>query len=89
MADIVPKDQSINFEDFKNENGLIYWWASEFMVMLGYDDIHSFKKAIDKAMKACISLGIDCLDNFIKEQNNGHEDYKMTRFACYLTAMNA
>jgi DNA-damage-inducible protein D len=90
MSELVKSDESpLNFEDFKNENGITYWWASHLMLMLGYKEMTSFKKAIDRAMKACISLNIDCLDNFIKEKNNDLEDYKLTRFACYLTVMNA
>jgi DNA-damage-inducible protein D len=90
MADITkPEENPLNFEDFKNENGITYWWASDLMAMLGYYDMASFKKAIDRAMKACISLNIDCLDNFVKEKRNDVDDYKLTRFACYLTVMNA
>lgn len=84
--------EDFSFEDFKNQNGIIYWWASEFMLMLGYNDMNSFKKVIDKATKAFISLNIDYLDNIIRDSRcvDGQEvvDYKLTRFACYLIAMN-
>ena len=33
-----------DFEDFKHENGITYWWASEMAAMLGYPDLKSFKK---------------------------------------------
>jgi DNA-damage-inducible protein D len=90
MPDLIKyDDQQVDFEDFKNENGITYWWASHLMMMLGYKDMVTFKKAIDRAMKSCISLNIDCLDNFVKEKNDGVDDYKLTRFACYLTVMNA
>ena len=90
MSELIPSEEApLDFEDFKNENGLTYWWASHLMLMLGYKEMPSFKSAIDRAMKACLSLNIDCLDNFKKELNNGHDDYKLTRFACYLTVMNA
>lgn len=82
-------DNSPNFEDFKNENGVTYWWASDLMVMLGYSDTVGFNKAIQRAMKACLSLNIDCLDNFSKVNRDGIEDHKLSRFACYLTVMNA
>ena len=90
------KDEQIinelSFEDFKNQNGITYWWASEFMLMLGYSDLKSFKKVIDRATKAFISLNIDHYDNIIRiERNNDGEiisDYKLTRFACYMIAMN-
>lgn len=83
----------ITFEDFKNQNGITFWWASEFMVMLGYDSMASFRKAIDKATKAFISLGIDQYDNIIRvdREMDGRtvQDFKLTRFACYMIAMNA
>ena len=37
-----------------------------------------------RAMQACLSLGIIPDDNFVRED----ESYKLTRFACYLVAMN-
>lgn len=84
--------KDLSFEDFKNQNGITYWWASEFMLMLGYTDMKSFKKVIDRATKAFISLNIEHLDNIIRVTRvvNGEEkiDYKLTRFACYLIAMN-
>lgn len=84
--------QDLSFEDFKNQNGITYWWASEFMLMLGYDNLGSFKKVMDRATKAFISLNIDYMDNIIRVTRviDGQEtvDYKLTRFACYLIAMN-
>lgn len=84
--------QSLSFEDFKNQNGITYWWASEFMLMLGYSDMRAFKKVLDRATKSFISLNIDHMDNIIRVQRiiDGAEtvDYKLTRFACYLIAMN-
>lgn len=84
--------EDLTFEDFKNQNGITYWWASEFMLMLGYSDMCSFKKVIDRATKAFISLNIEYLDNIIRvvREIDGKEqtDYKLPRFACYLIAMN-
>lgn len=91
MTDIVPIDE-LTFEDFKNQNGITYWWASEFMLMLGYTDMKAFKRVIDRATKAFISLNIDHYDNivFVNRTIDGKEepDFKLTRFACYLIAMN-
>src|SRR5262249_23925709 len=44
----------------------------------------SFRNAITRAMQACLSLGIKTEENFILEGPL----YKLTRFACYLVAMN-
>lgn len=83
----------ICFEDFKNQNGITFWWASELMLMLGYDDMMAFRKVIDKTTKAFISLGIDHYENIIYTERevdgNTIPDFKLTRFACYLVAMNA
>jgi len=87
MADIVQTNE-MTFEDFKNQNGITFWWATEYMIMLGYKTFDSFKKTIDRATKAFMSLGIDHYDNIIRVDHDGHPDYKLTRFACYLIAMN-
>lgn len=90
MSELIkPLDNSLNFEDFRNENGITFWWASDLMVMLGYNELSAFKKAIDRAMKACISLNIDWSDNFTRQDKDGIEDYKLSRFGCYLTVMNS
>jgi DNA-damage-inducible protein D len=81
-----------NFDDFGLENGMKFWYARQFMSMLGYEDFQSFKKAINKAMIACDALGIGMESNFISvnREINGKnlQDYKLSRFACYMTAMN-
>lgn len=93
MSEMIKEKSEINFEDFRNQNGIIFWWASELMLMLGYEDMKSFRKVIDKAIKAFISLGIDHYENIINVEReiDGKimPDFKMTRFACYLTVMNA
>lgn len=87
------EDGRENFEDFALENGGRYWFASDLMKMLGYESLSAFNKAINRAISACVALNIPVVDNFIqvKRQVDGKEveDYKLTRFACYLTAMNA
>jgi DNA-damage-inducible protein D len=85
--------QPLTFEDFKKENGMVYWWASDLMRMLGYKELKSFQNAIDRATKACITLNIPHYDNFLattRVVDGEHQrDFKLTRFACYLTVMNA
>lgn len=82
----------LTFEDFKNQNGIIFWWASEVMVMLGYTNIKTFRKVLDRATKAFVSLNIPHYENIIavKREIDGKEvqDFKLTRFACYMAAMN-
>lgn len=85
-------NQKLTFEDFKNENGIIYWWASDFMKMLGYPNLKAFQKVLDRATKAMVSLNIPHYENIIAttRENDGEskQDFKLTRFACYITAMN-
>lgn len=92
MSDIQDNHLPVSFEDFKQQNGQAYWLASHLRAMLGYSDYKQFKKAMDRAIKACISLGIDHFPNFrqITQVVDGKEveDCKLTRFACYLTVMN-
>ena len=94
MVDIVPyENSSYSFEDFKNENGLTYWWATDLMRMLGYADMKSFQKVLDRATKALVSLNIPHYENIIAEtrevDGQRFQDFRLTRFACYVSAMNA
>jgi DNA-damage-inducible protein D len=93
MSEIQDIDSSaLSFEDFKNENGLIYWWASDLMVMLGYKEMKSFQAVLDRATKAFVSLGIPHYENIIAEMRDKNgiriQDFKLSRFACYITVMN-
>ena len=86
---IIDEDKQLSFEDFKQQNGMIFWWASDFMTMLGYDDIKNFSKVINRATNAFISLGVKHYENIIPFKKDECEDFKLTRLACYLIAMNA
>lgn len=81
-----------SFEENCQENGFTYWWGSQLMTFLGYEGWGSFLKAINKAIATCNSLNIQILDNFIQTQRvvdgKAINDYKLSRFACYLTVMN-
>jgi DNA-damage-inducible protein D len=93
MTSIENSDgQKLTFEDFKNENGLTFWWATDLMRMLGYPNMKSFQKVLDRATKAFVSLNIPHYDNILVEMRNVDgvtiQDFKLTRFACYMTVMN-
>ena len=81
-----------NFETFGRANGATFWYASDLMRMLGYQTLASFRNAINRAMTACASLNIPVSENFRDEKRNVDGkvqiDWKLSRFACYLTAMN-
>lgn len=86
------ENSKMTFEDFKNENGLVYWWATDLMIMLGYPNMKSFQKVLDRATKAFVSLNIPHYDNIRAEQreveNEIIQDFKLSRFACYIIVMN-
>ena len=87
------------FEDIKhiNENGIEYWYARELMTVLHYAKWENFRKVIEKAIIACKNSEISVKDCFLdvrkpiisgKGKEEFIEDYKLTRYACYLIAQN-
>lgn len=92
MDEITDGGGGLSFEDFKNQNGMTFWWASEVCLMLGYRDLKSFEPVLRRTERALLSLGADIHDNIrAHERGDGgspSRDYKMTRFACYLASMN-
>ncbi len=93
MVDVVDnQEEKPSFEDFKHENGTTFWWASDLMSMLGYKDAKSFQKVLDRTTKAFVSLNIPHYENIVAEQRTvggrSRQDFKLSRFACYLTVMN-
>ena len=87
------EEKYLNFNDVAKQEEFTYWLARDYMYMLGYESFNTFKKAINKAIATCATLDIDITENFkqIKRLINGKpvSDYKLSRFACYLIAMNA
>lgn len=85
-------DSRPHFDGLCRKNGITYWYARDFMKMIGYQTFSSFQKAVQKAIASCTTLGIDILENFqqVDREIDGklEKDYKLSRFACYLTAMN-
>ncbi len=92
-----------NYEKFDkmlkdiDENGVEFWYARDLMPILQYAKWQNFKKIIDKAMIACQNSEIsieDCFTDISKPIISGKgkqeliEDYKLTRYACYLIAQN-
>ncbi len=87
------------FEDIKhiNEDGLEFWYARELQKVLDYTEWRKFENTIKKAIKACENSGISAFEHFVSadklsKRNNNAEvlinDYKLTRYACYLIAQN-
>jgi DNA-damage-inducible protein D len=79
-----------NFEALALENGFRFWLGSALATSLGYETSASLKKAINKAMTVCLTLNIPVNENFLQiESSQDKNDFKLSRFACYLTVMNA
>ena len=87
------------FEDIKHidENGNEYWYARELMVVLEYKEWRKFDKVIKKAMEACTGSNYYTLDHFVfkdkminiaKGAQRRIQDYKLSRYACYLIVQN-
>ncbi len=84
--------QKPGFEAMGHDNGFRFWWGSDLAALLGYDGLHSFRKAIERAMVTLTSLNVPIFENIIQEQRvvggKTVTDYRLSRFACYLAAMN-
>lgn len=81
-----------NFDDYGQANGIYYWYARDFMEYLGYSNWSSFSGVINRAIATCTSSAIDIVGNFdlVDRDIDGAKvrDYKLSKFACYLIAMN-
>ncbi len=94
---IITKLQK-TFEEYVHElEGLEFWYARELQILLGYTKWENFKLVIEKAKEACTNSGQEVADHFLesrktiampKSATKDIEDYKLTRYACYLIAQN-
>ncbi|MBQ3142224.1 MAG: DNA damage-inducible protein D [Bacilli bacterium] len=87
------------FESIKHtdEFGFEYWLGRELQLVLGYKEWRKFENVIVKAQEACKNTNIDILDHFVdmdkmiklaKNASRKVNDYKLSRYACYLVAQN-
>ncbi|KAB2882136.1 MAG: damage-inducible protein D [Pseudorhodoplanes sp.] len=82
-------DTRPSFESFAQSNGFKYWLASQLMECLGYATMQPILKAMNHAMAACATLNIPINENFVETSDaGGGRDWKLSRFACYMTVMN-
>ena len=88
-----------NFEDIKHidEFGEEFWYARELQKVLDYKEWRKFENVIGKAKEACRNSGMTDLDHFVgadkmvqigSTAERKQNDYKLTRYACYLIAQN-
>jgi DNA-damage-inducible protein D len=72
--------------------GKEFWFARELQSVLGYTKWQNFGKNIQKAIRSCQNVGNPVSENFLLTSVTLNyqiaEDYKLSRYACYLIAMN-
>lgn len=87
------------FEDIKyiDEFGNEYWLARELMSILEYTLWQRFSNVIKKAIENCKNSNNNVLDHFIgankmvsigSNTKRKIQDYKLSRYACYLIVLN-
>lgn len=95
----VNKYTNKNFEEIKHidENGVEYWYARELQIVLDYTEWRKFEGVINKAIESCKNSEFKAFEHFVgaakmvkigsgaKRKQN---DYKLSRYACYLIAQN-
>ncbi len=96
---IKMENTNTTFENIKHVDryGNEYWFARELMIALEYSKWSNFLGVIDKAKNACKLSNDNIVDHFAgtgkmvkigsgaKRKQN---DYKLSRYACYLIAQN-
>ena len=96
----IKEYNEIIFEDIKHtdEYGNEYWLARELSKVLEYRDWRNFLKVLNKAKEACINSGFNVEEQLVevnklsKRNNNATaniQDYKLSRYICYLIVQNA
>ncbi|MHB1291675.1 MAG: DNA damage-inducible protein D [Sulfuricella sp.] len=95
----VPTIAGQSFEDLKKTNDYEaeYWSARDLQSLLGYGQWRRFEDAIKRAITSCEQSGNNPSHHFagagkMVELGSGSvrevEDYRLSRFACYLIAQN-
>ena len=87
------------FENIKyiDEKDCEYWLARELMSLLEYTEWRRFKGVINRAIINCKSSNYNTLDHFVgadkmvcigSNTKRKIQDYKLSRYACYLIVLN-
>ncbi|MEA5636324.1 MAG: BRO family protein [Cutibacterium granulosum] len=79
-------------------DGSEWWSARDLMPLMGYTKWQAFEVPLNRAMKSAEAQGVNVEDVFTGSRKNPEGgktpggrplvDYRLTRFACYLVAMN-
>ncbi len=87
------------FESIKHvdDDGNEYWYAMELIKVLKYSNWQNFEKVINKSKISCANSNYLVKDHFIdiskivsigSKTKRELNDYKLSRYACYLIAQN-
>ena len=87
------------FESIKHvdDDGNEYWYARELQKVLEYTEWRKFVGVIKKAINSCKTSNYVVFDHFVgtdkmvdigSNTSRNIEDYKLSRYACYLIAQN-
>jgi len=87
------------FEDINHtgENGTVFWYARELQNVLDYKEWRKFENVINKAKEACKNSNLIVTEHFVEADKmidlaKGAKikinDYKLSRYTCYLIAQN-
>ena len=87
------------FESIKHvdDDGNEYWYARELQKVLDYTQWRKFNGVIEKAINTCKTSNYKVSDHFDgagkmvdigSNTSRNIEDYKLSRYACYLIAQN-
>ena len=87
------------FEDIKHidDNGNEYWYARELMPILEYIEWRKFNGVINRGIINCKCSNYNVLDHFVGADKMVYigsstkrkiQDYKLSRYACYLIVLN-
>ena len=100
MKEVVNKYTSKTFENIKHidEYGNEFWYARELQKVLEYKEWRNFLKVLDKAKESCYNSRFNVDEQLVevnklsKRNNNAIvniQDYKLSRYICYLIVQNA
>jgi hypothetical protein len=96
LSSIIPSDGSSPFDSTRHlDDEGEHWFARELMPQMAYPRWQQFEPVIERAMAAARNTGLDPLEVFrvipknpSRQGGRPGNDYRLTRYAAYLTAMN-
>lgn len=101
MNSITAGDNTSPFDQIKqiDDSGTEYWLATELLASMGYRTWKRIKDTVERAKISARNSGVNVshhFDDVVQMAQIGAsqafrevlKDYKLSRYACYITAMN-